>query len=1398
METLKFSVPVSSQYPSAVSFITPKPLFQYASNNSYKFQKTHFKPFSYGTISLLQYCNHLHISAHFSRRSSRHYSLRKKLNNSRQMRPKNPQVPTFENDETNDQSNLAASEKKAGAEAGNVNEIDSGAAQFGRDKGVGESFLWHKLEVWIEQYKKDIEFWGLGSSPIFTVHRDSNGNVKRVLVDDDEILRRSGIPPSEYKEKRELEEIGEVSLKISHARFLAKEMERGNYMLPKSSSVVKFVAYGDNSRQASGIRIGVMRSDFVLNFSKFGIVPLCGLLLVWVIKKIFSRGKGENELTRLENEMLRRKMKSRKKIETFKDGIVEVVPELIVPASEFVERPHLDKDELMNSIRAAMQLNNQMKVLDDPSTRKMDSLDCEDRIQEIKEMAMHAREVEKHEHSPNGPPLIDIKVVDELLDTPDSLRSESSAKSENTDTIVEKESENRGDAVLEDKGDELLPNLSTSVRVSSKAQKSNQIERKDSQGTLKVLGTSDSRNSIGSTISKEACRKKPRVIRSVAEAREYLSDTSKPQFSNDDLLRNHIHESNNAFTEGDDTRITEDHMSETLGEEYTVSDPSDLSSPSNTFPSTKSSSNSCRENSHSPHRINGLNGKAQIISLPSASVHDSAKGEGSYVDTKKKVGTKKKIGGTLVPDSSICASESIVNKEDAQDSILNEENCLRTEINGVNVDVRSSVVQSTSVDNSSSHEEADFNSSQRSDNRKPMSDIVKPTGLGEYYNVPAANAYDENHTFDQVFAAETPKVSEEYDEEFKIEASRDKNNWLEKNFDELLPVLEKMGSGFTDNYVAAREKVKHEQDQGSDLTQLMSALNDNAELEWMNDDKLREIVFKVRDNEIAGRDPFHSMDNEDKITFFKGLEEKVEKESNKLSGFHEWLHSNIENLDYGADGISVYDPPEKIIPRWKGPPFEKIRDFLANTPKAQGVPSDKATNLPIQGNLNMKWGVTSDNMKPLIKVPKKSKTVIESSDGSVKPGKRNGKEHWQHTKKHSRGFLESYNAESDPEIKEVMRDMGKDLDRWITEEEVKKAANHIGKLPRRSKAFVEKKLNKLKSEVEQFGTQAVLSKYCEYAVDEEEDYLWWLDLPYVLCIELYTQEGEEMKVGFYTLEMAADLELDPKPYHVIAFEEPSECKNLCYIIQSHLEMLGNNGKAFVVAQPPKEAFRDAKANGYGVTVIRKGEVLLNVDEPLEEVEEIITEIGSKMYHDKIMKERSVDMRSVMKGVLATSKPARRVILIQMGKTRNPASDPPNTDPSATNNTPPTNLNFDVLANLAVVVEALTVDMTTIKSAQVATADSDSDRGTNRTTRGGVWGHPRWWDEPDDEEDNTRGFPSHRQPRAKINFPKFEGGDPRGWVLKAEKYFRYFQIHDEMKVEARRRCPRSLRVRKQRG
>lgn len=52
---------------------------------------------------------------------------------------------------------------------------------------------------------------------------------------------------------------------------------------------------------------------------------------------------------------------------------------------------------------------------------------------------------------------------------------------------------------------------------------------------------------------------------------------------------------------------------------------------------------------------------------------------------------------------------------------------------------------------------------------------------------------------------------------------------------------------------------------------------------------------------------------------------------------------------------------------------------------------------------------------------------------------------------------------------------------------------------------------------------------------------------------------------------------------------------------------------------------------------------------------------------------------------------------------------------------------------------------------------------------------------DDGESSWRGQAGYK-PYNKIDFPAFSGGDPRGWILKAEKYFRYYQIPDKEKVE----------------
>nr|GEU80688.1 retrotransposon Gag domain, retroviral aspartyl protease [Tanacetum cinerariifolium] len=53
---------------------------------------------------------------------------------------------------------------------------------------------------------------------------------------------------------------------------------------------------------------------------------------------------------------------------------------------------------------------------------------------------------------------------------------------------------------------------------------------------------------------------------------------------------------------------------------------------------------------------------------------------------------------------------------------------------------------------------------------------------------------------------------------------------------------------------------------------------------------------------------------------------------------------------------------------------------------------------------------------------------------------------------------------------------------------------------------------------------------------------------------------------------------------------------------------------------------------------------------------------------------------------------------------------------------------------------------------------------------------------DDSESTDWYRNSTRRPFTKIEFPKFQGGDPRGWILKAKKYFRYHKTPDESKME----------------
>ncbi|KAG9152182.1 hypothetical protein Leryth_016374 [Lithospermum erythrorhizon] len=1011
----------------------------------------------------------------------------------------------------------------------------------------------------------------------------------------------------------------DVISKILYAKELAREMEKGNNLIARDSPISRFVVSGSNSGHVdviqdhtssfvSAIQRTTQMPGFVPRMKRIGFMAMIALMLVVAVKKFFIVGeKGQGDLTTIEKKMLRRKLKARAKEEEIIKGTVEVIHKDVEVDNGHIVMPGLDREELMKDIMKAKGYDNELehsKLLSDKNSM---SYDFDNKIQEIKMMARHARETEKRDLATSETDEEDAQTVNFLVkNTVAQLHGNG-----HVDNPVTIRSGNSGQIKIEDtpaiamSSDNLVKNnedlISTSPILKSNVNTSLEIGNRDR--ALHPPGTSladKQPTRDGVNLDKESPSKKLRVIRSVEEAREYLSRK---------------HAKQDAYQENRPTRGESVDVATTTSE-IAVAEPMNQkfekvgnhTNPSSTQPNSTDSS-----------KYINFTGDRYVLSSESDIRED---------------GGRKRTGGNNGSilfsghKGSLCDQPSetpisILSGEEGTDEVTSDQ-----------MKEQDMLFPPSKLDESSQPHSISV-SMENSEARKPIS-IQNENNHSQ--NVEGDNMID-------LAGHENPSTSAGHS------PSPRTDNWLEKNFHELEPVIKKMAEGFRGNYMVAKETTKQDVN-SEDSTLLLKSEGDSGELSWMKDEKLRDIVFRVRDNELAGREPFHQIDNESKLAFFNGLENKVEEENKKLLNLHKFLHLNIENLDYGADGISLYDPLEKIIPRWKGPP---ISEFLSEVTEdrisvvgeeniinglAQNS-SETPSDFPIHDTSSSAPSSISDlSSRVKMGIPKSSKTIIEGSDGSTKVGKKSGKEFWQHTKKWSQGFLSSYNEETDPEVKAVMKDIGKDLDRWITEKEIQEAAELMDKLPEGNQKLIKSKVDKVKREMELFGPQAVVSKYREYADVNEEDYLWWLDLPYVLCIELYMKEDGEQRTGLYSLEMAPDIELEPKPSHVIAFEDAGDCKSLCYIIQHHLEMIGN-GNAFVVARPPKDAFREAKESGFSVTVIRKGELQLNVDQPLEEVEELIIEIGSKVYHDKIMKEHSVDMSGIMKGLFAASKPSRR-------------------------------------------------------------------------------------------------------------------------------------------------------------
>lgn len=833
MEFLSSTISIGPQVSSSISFVTLKSRINHSTltkPSSKRFSLRH--SFS---IQLLRPIpsRMFQISAHFGRASGRQNYLRKKLTQQHQPQQvsenlvhefdkvdaNKSNLETFSdvNDESLD--NYSEDSKNVYdnySGNGGVKESEKGL----RTKKIGESIMWNKLESWVEQYKKDSQFWGIGTGPIFTIFQDAQGKVERVVVNEDEIMRRSRVDP---RLDNETEVLAEVDFKMSFAKDMAKEMENGSNVIPKNSSVAKFIQYGaEESRTMEAVRSVTVKPVSFPSMSKVGVLVLCGLSVIGAIKGlmlIFGKNSRE-EYTMFEKEMLRRKIKARKEEEKMVKGSVEVMQDLVEPKGVSFKRPQLDKDVLVNIIK----VNGNAGF--EPATPENE---LQGKIEEIRAMARHARETERRE-SLQKSSSHDATSEDELSSGEEVSDNDSDETTENvsaTDTHDDIELLING--ASEEKGQTQFLNIIPNCTKSLRSEVSKEIEVPAASANLHSDGPG-----WKSREHESSSGKRLRIIKSAKEAREYLSRK---------------HQRKEAIQKDD--------------EDKEHSDNSGLVPNANVASGITSQIMDLTENVHDIPPQTGIDGF-------------------SYQSEDCSMGSKTAEGDVDV--------DSLNGSETSRiSSGLDIPRVMETDIwtHGYGENVASSIVGG--IQNSKSAEVDAAG--------KPETESV-PTQLGNHISEDTAEDETPIDLQESAFATD----NEVKDMNQELAPSVSKENWMEKNFHEFEPIVKRIGAGFRDSYQLAKEKAN--QDLGSEI-KLAELKSDDAEseLEWMKDERLREIVFKVRDNELSGRDPFHLMDEADKLAFFNGLEKKVEQENTKLLKLHEYLHSNIENLDYGAGKI---------------------------------------------------------------------------------------------------------------------------------------------------------------------------------------------------------------------------------------------------------------------------------------------------------------------------------------------------------------------------------------------------------------------------------------------------------------------------------------------------------------
>eukprot|EP00897_Mesotaenium_endlicherianum_P010024 jgi/Mesen1/904/ME000116S00053 len=248
----------------------------------------------------------------------------------------------------------------------------------------------------------------------------------------------------------------------------------------------------------------------------------------------------------------------------------------------------------------------------------------------------------------------------------------------------------------------------------------------------------------------------------------------------------------------------------------------------------------------------------------------------------------------------------------------------------------------------------------------------------------------------------------------------------------------------------------------------------------------------------------------------------------------------------------------------------------------------------------------------------------EDDEDDEKEEEGQGADKWQHTRKWSEELQKMYDEEKDPRVRDFMKELGQDLPKWTTPEDLERLerlAEGRGsweEVAQEAERTIERRLRERQESVGRDAFISQLQGLSRARLEQEDD--WWQSKHFLvtLLVRWKTEEGSDA-TGLYSLFVGdpgdeddeaarAAAQADPSMRHLIAFESRQEARNYIQIL---LQSRGGDNAMIITEQAysPADLFNVASNAGYGLTVLREGTIRMFSGQPAEEVEAQIVAIG---------------------------------------------------------------------------------------------------------------------------------------------------------------------------------------------